>query len=142
LLKTEVMDREKFSNDSNLMTSVRWLTKVKPHPIYRTMHKAGFHPHPTLALVLVQGIYTPLTLLPNLFIFEYYELHVLYIAIVGIVAIWNGASFYFEIFSETYTDRLQRFLKESKKGKEKGANGSPRQRDKSTAAENSEVVAN
>jgi hypothetical protein len=29
-----------------------------------------------------------------------------------VICIWNGANFYFEIFSETYTKRIQRFLKE------------------------------
>lgn len=139
LIKTEVIDREKFSQDCDLMTSVRWLTKVKPHPIYKAMRKAGLAPNPVFALVLVQGVYTPLTLLPNFLVFGYYELHVLYIALVAIVGVWNGASFYFEIFSETYSDRLQRFLKESKRGKIEKVNLSPRQ---SHAAESSDVKAN
>ena len=122
------------------MTSVRWLTKVKPHPIYKSMKKAGLAPNPVFALVLVQGVYTPLTLLPNFLIFGYYEVHVLYIALVAIVGVWNGASFYFEIFSETYSDRLQRFLKERKRGKIEKVPLSPRQ--SSAGRENGDLKAN
>ncbi len=121
------------------MTSVKWLTEVKPHPIYKAIKKAGIKIPPVYCLVLVQGIYTPLTLLPNLLIFEYFELHVLYIAFVFIVCVWNGANFYFEIFSETYSDRLQRFLQDSKK--EKLEKSPKRKGDRSTSAENTENIA-
>jgi len=112
LIKTEIFDKEKLAKDKEIMTSVRWMTEVKPHPIYKGMLKAGLAPNPVFALTAVQGVYTLLTMLPVLLIFEYYELHCIYLAVIFIVCIWNGANFYFDIFSETYSARLKGMLKE------------------------------
>jgi len=114
LIKTEVFDREKLARDKEIMTSVRWMTQVKPHPIYKMMLKAGLRPNPVLALSVVQGIYTLFTLLPVLVIYNHYELHCVYLCGIFVICIWNGANFYFEIFSETYSARLQGYLKEMK----------------------------
>jgi hypothetical protein len=93
------------------------MTEVKPHPIYKLMLKKGMAPNPVAALTGVQAIYTVLTLIPIIPIFQHFELHCIYLALVFIVCIWNGANYYFEIFTETYTDRLQRFLKDEKDAK-------------------------
>lgn len=59
-------------------------------------------------------MYTIATFLPVFVVYNWFEAHVLYLAIIGMVCIWNGANFYFEIFSETYSKRLQRFINEEK----------------------------
>jgi len=112
LIKTELFDKEKLARDKDIMTSVKWMTQVKPHPIYLMMLKCGLRPNPVVALTAVQGVYTLFTLLPNFVIFQYFELHCIYLSIIFIVCIWNGANFYFEIFSETYSARLKGYLKE------------------------------
>jgi len=117
LVKTEVFDKEKLENDCEIMTSVKWMTQVKPHPIYKIMLKKGMAPNPVAALTGVQAIYTMLTLIPIIPIFQHFELHCIYLSLIFIVCIWNGANYYFEIFTETYTDRLQRFLKDAKDAK-------------------------
>jgi len=117
LVKTEIFDKEKISNDTEIMTSVKWMTEVKPHPIYKLMLKKGLAPSPVAALTLVQAIYTMLTLIPIIPIFQHFELHCIYLSLIFIVCIWNGANYYFDIFTETYTDRLQRFLKDAKDAK-------------------------
>jgi len=112
LIQTEFFDKEKLEKDKEMMTSVKWMTIIKPHPIYKMMLQNGINIRPAYALSLVQGIYTFLTLLPIIPVFQYHDLHVIYLCLIFLVCIWNGANYYFEIFTETYTDRLQRFLKE------------------------------
>ena len=51
MFKTEVLDGEKIRKDNEIMTSVKWLTQVKPHPIYLLMKKYGLNPNPVGALV-------------------------------------------------------------------------------------------
>jgi hypothetical protein len=57
LFVTEVVYAEKISSE-DLMTSVRFLTEVKPHPIYRQLRKWGVKLNPVTMLVIVQAIYT------------------------------------------------------------------------------------
>jgi len=114
LIKTEFFDKEKLARDQNIMTSVRWMTQVKPHPIYKMMLKNGIKLPPAAALTVVQGFYTFLTLLPIIPVFQYHDLHVIYLCLIFLVCIWNGANFYFSSFTETYADRLRRFLEENK----------------------------
>jgi len=146
LIKTEVFDREKLAHDKDIMTSVRWMTQVKPHPIYKMMLKAGLNPHPVVALVAVQGIYTFLTLLPVLVIFNNFELHCIYLATIFLVCIWNGANFYFEIFSETYSARLKGYLKEMKEVEQAGAtsamSNSPQTERKQRATDGGSIPSN
>jgi len=125
LIQTEVIDKEKLAKDKQIMTSVRWMTEYKPHPVYKWMVKNGYRYGPTSALVLTQGIYTFITLLPIIPVFQYYELHAVYLCLIFLVCIWNGANYYFEIFTETYTDRLQRFLKEKKREKKEAKETKP-----------------
>jgi len=110
LVKTEMIDKLKLQSDKNIMTSVRWMSEVKPHPIYRFMLKKGINLSPPTALTLVQGVYTILTLVPIIPIFEHFELHCIFLAGVFIVCVWNGANFYFDVFSETYSQRLKGYL--------------------------------
>jgi len=148
IIQTEVIDKEKLSKDKALMTSVRWMTEFKPHPIYKLMLKKGFKYGPTAALTITEGIYTFLTLLPIIPIFQYYELHAVYLCLVFLVCIWNGANYYFEIFTETYTDRLQRFLKEKKEKKHlaskeaKPAETNTRTQKKEALSSSGEIVEN
>jgi hypothetical protein len=115
LVKTEVIDKDKLDSDKDLMTSLRYLTEYKPHPIYKLMVKKGFKFPPYVALVLVQAVYTLFTMVPNLFIFNSFIVHSLYLCVIFLCCVWNGANFYFDIFSKTYSQRLQAHLKESEK---------------------------
>jgi len=108
ILKTELIDKHKLDNDKEIMTSARWMTEVKPHPIYKFLLQIGMNFQPYILLAGVQFIYTILTLLPIILVFENFELHVAYLLILFVTCVWNGASFYFEVFTETYSKRLTR----------------------------------
>jgi len=140
--QTEVIDKEKLSKDKDLMTSVRWMTEFKPHPLYKLMLRRGFKHGPSAALALTQGIYTFITLLPIIPVFQYFELHVIYLCLIFLVCIWNGANYYFEIFTETYTDRLQRFLKEKKEKKEANKNKESKPAEMNSKTQKKETLVN
>jgi len=128
LLQTEVIDKKKLDNDVDIMTSARWMSQVKPHPIWVYLRKRGVsEKSAAAALVGTQFCYTILTLMPVIPIYTYFPLHCLYLGTVILTCVWNGANFYFEIFSETYSKRLSRYLKDvatTDKKNEKNSNAS------------------
>lgn len=52
-----------------------------------------------------------------------------------LTCVWNGANFYFDVFSETYTKRLHRYLKDvNKEIKKKGSSNDSESSSAKTAA--------
>jgi hypothetical protein len=56
--------------------------------------------------VLFQTVYTLLTLLPPLLLFESQALHSLFIVFIALAALWNGAGVYFGLFARRYEAAL------------------------------------
>eukprot|EP01114_Cavostelium_apophysatum_P016348 TRINITY_DN4627_c0_g1_i1.p1 TRINITY_DN4627_c0_g1~~TRINITY_DN4627_c0_g1_i1.p1 ORF type:complete len:427 (-),score=107.93 TRINITY_DN4627_c0_g1_i1:32-1312(-) len=114
LIQTEIVDKKKIEKDREIMTSARWLGHIKPHPVWKFLKKKYNLPDSQVNVVLVgtQFIYTILTLLPIIPIYNSFHLHAMYLALVCLICVWNGANFYFEIFTQTYTKRVQRMLKD------------------------------
>jgi len=108
ILKTEVMDRMKLDNDTDIMTSLRWLTKIKPHPVYTFFKK--FYPNISglVILIVTQAIYTAITLIGALFMYKYKWVHVFFLFFIFCFATWNGAKFYFDTFAENYERRIEK----------------------------------
>lgn len=106
LIKTEVIDRKRMDSDAEIVTSARWLTRNRPHAAYLWLRKRGVTLHENLILVLFQLGYTLVTLLPPLLLFAHQLSNQVALLLVLIFATWNGANFYFEIFSERYRQRL------------------------------------
>jgi hypothetical protein len=120
LVKTEVMDRKRMDADSDIVTSARWLTRNKPHAIYKWLRNKGVTLHENVILILFQLGYTLLMLLPAVACYTYHQVNIVVLLIVLIFATWNGANYYFEIFSERYRHRLQSKQQEQKKEATKG----------------------
>jgi len=112
LIQTEVFDYEKLQNDKDIMTTVRYWTHVKPHPLLILIQKKKYNIKPIYILIVAQALYTFVCFLPIIPIYRSFTLHTLYLMFLFLTCIWNGANFYFEIFAETYTKRLRRFLEE------------------------------
>jgi hypothetical protein len=125
IVKTELMDKKKLESDTAIMTSLRWFIREdKPHPIYKALLTRGIRIQPVVLLVLIQFVYTMLTLLPMHLAYRYFYVHSAFLFFVFCACTWYGATFYFEVFSESYTKRLSTRLKrrateEKEKEKEK-----------------------
>jgi len=112
-VKTEFVDKKKLESDQDIMTSSRWMTVKKPHPIWKFFCKRGYNISAPILLQLVQTIYTFITVLPMHFIFENFWLHCVWLSVIFVCCVWNGASYYFEAFTNNYTDRIYTVEKSS-----------------------------
>jgi hypothetical protein len=115
-LKTEVFDREKLDSNPELLTSLRWLATDKKNPTARFVLKLlrsvglmrpdeDYVPNEfktKFIFMSSQFCYTVLTFLPSFLVYYSYHLHLLYILLVFANSVYNGASFYIEIFSQRY----------------------------------------
>merc|ERR1711997_1211539 len=70
-----------------------------------------------VVFVLSQVVYTILTILHPPLLFKSYYLSCVFLVFVFTTAVWNGASYYIEIFSTRYN--LKYVVKESKSDKER-----------------------
>jgi hypothetical protein len=105
-VKTELIDRKKLQNDKELMTSTRWLTQKEPHPLYQYFVSHGYKGSGVALLMGVQLFYTMFTLLPLPTLFSNFWIHGCFLGFVFLCILWGGASYYFEVFSEGYSKRL------------------------------------
>lgn len=108
LLKTEVLDRHRFEADPEIMTSLRWLADVRPHPIYKRIRAAGVRASPLVVIVVVQATYTLATLAVAAVAYSSRRVHTALLLGVLSVALWTGASHYFSAFVRSYVVRLER----------------------------------
>ena len=56
---------------------------------------------------LFQLIYTIVTLIPTSLIFNYESINAIYLVIIAAAAVWNGGSYYIQIFSQRYNAKFQ-----------------------------------
>ena len=79
LIKTEWVDREKLNNDENISTSFRYLQKMyRNSPLYAAANVFG--PRFLLPMfVLMQLLYTMMTIVPTLWMYQNCTVHTIYI---------------------------------------------------------------
>jgi hypothetical protein len=120
-VKTEVLDKDKLDQTPNLLTSLRWLSSSSKNMLSQFVLKVCrklklFEPHEQydsntiktkVVFMLSQFIYTVLTFAPVPFIYNNQRLHLIYIAVVFILSVFFGASFYIEVFSTRYHKELE-----------------------------------
>merc|ERR1712109_400371 len=131
LFMTEIVLRQRLEADPEIITSQRYLSRDKKNGINKLVTKmckkygyleetAQFDSESTLAkgvFVLSQVIYTILTILHPPILFKSYYLSCVFLVFVFTMAVWNGASYYIEIFSTRYN--LKYVVKEIKPEKER-----------------------
>ena len=122
VIKTEVLDKNKLDNSPSLLTSLRWMSRDNKNRFARTilgfLRKLGiFHEQEhfdstqmktKLVFCLSQFIFTLVFFLPTPFLYYSHTLHFFWICFIFIVSIFNGASYYIEIFSQRYHLLLSR----------------------------------
>ena len=110
----ECILRQHLKNDKSIVTSVRYLSRDKKNPIVNRVTKICskyglvkegecLDPETNLAkiiFVLCQVIYSILTILHTNVLYENYLVSCIYIIFIFGIGVWNGASYYIEVFSK------------------------------------------
>jgi len=116
ILKTELLDREKLSKDPMLVTSIRWLSEDNGNALNRltltlcrkchlfkkdeTFHADSWKTK--VVFWIAQFVYTILTFLPTYLSFHNIYVNGALLWFVFLVSVWNGANYYFDVFSKKY----------------------------------------
>ena len=105
LIKTEWWSKQKLAYNPELMTSLRWMTKKKTSKSYRILSLFG-EEHQLSAFVLLQAICTISTFLIMPLLWHSMWLHGIYLFIIFVIALTNGATYYFHVFSVRYIEEV------------------------------------
>ena len=104
---------EHLKSDKTIITSVRYLTRDRKNPLVNRVTKAcaGYglinegeclDPDTNLAKVVFvccQMVYSLVTILHTNILYRSYMISCMYIILIFGIGVWNGASYYIEIFS-------------------------------------------
>eukprot|EP00041_Stephanoeca_diplocostata_P027794 m.772165 g.772165 ORF g.772165 m.772165 type:complete len:475 (-) comp23246_c0_seq23:1630-3054(-) len=123
------LDGERIRNDKTMDFAVRHLTiresKKNKRSLYLRITRAlgimgpdelfNYEQWKTKIIFMsVQAVYTIITVVPTILLFYSETLHFAYLLLTFIVALWNGACFYIEVFSAQYLQKLQKTLEHDK----------------------------
>lgn len=105
LVKTEIISKQKLEYNTDIMTSLRWMTRKKTSSSYKLLSVFGEHNQlPTF--VLIQAAYTIATFIICPLLWHSIVLHSLYLALIFIIALSNGATYYFQVFAKRYIEEI------------------------------------
>lgn len=121
-IKTEINDRAKLDADPEIQTSLRFLTMDRRNPMHQlvkslmiqlgVMKKGESFDHATLKTKVIfmgsQLVYTIFTFLPIPWLYNSQTRHLYFVIGVFVIAIYNGASFYIEVFSKRYMKQFEK----------------------------------
>lgn len=105
LIKTEWWSKQKLTYNPELMTSLRWLTHKKSSSSYKLLSYFG-EQNQLVTFVLIQAIYTVLTFLIMPILWHSMWLHGIYLLIIFVIALANGAMYYFHVFAVRYIEEV------------------------------------
>mmetsp|Transcript_23218 Transcript_23218/g.30061 ORF Transcript_23218/g.30061 Transcript_23218/m.30061 type:complete len:577 (-) Transcript_23218:23-1753(-) len=126
LIKTEWLDRNYLRNSPHQYTSLRWMVKDSRGTMYRlckatlvswNLMRRDEEFNETawrtkITFWLGQLMYTMITLLPVPFMWYSHTCHTICLLLMFLVAIYNGASYYIEIFSQRYNQKFEKLNNE------------------------------
>ncbi|KAI8577948.1 hypothetical protein K450DRAFT_249178 [Umbelopsis ramanniana AG] len=104
-----VQRREKVEKGLRL-TSYSWLLDDR-HGRKGIIQKAAFAlgaQYKLQMFMLLQLTYNMFTVLPTVFLYQHFKLHSAFLIIMFAVSVWNGASYYIEVFSRRYILEVER----------------------------------
>lgn len=124
-IKTEVVDKEKLDRRPELLTSLRWLSKDMKNALANSVVNVckrlriyGYdeEPDPTsvktkLVFIFSQFLYTLFTFIVTPPLYFSHAVNLGYIITIFTISIYNGASFYIDIFSKRYQRNLDSIKK-------------------------------
>lgn len=120
LLKTEFFDKARLDSNPELLTSLRWMAKDTKNAIARLFLKffralGVFKKEEEFdsrmlktkaVFVVAQLIFTCVAFLPTPLMYYSSTFHLLYILAIITSSVFNGASFYIEVFSKRYNSHI------------------------------------
>ncbi|GAB5363313.1 hypothetical protein AAMO2058_000872500 [Amorphochlora amoebiformis] len=115
ILLTEIIGRKEIER-RKLQTSCRWIATHPRMPAHfislRIARRLGImakdesYDHTSLKTKIIfvtfQAVYTLITMLPCKMLYESFWAHIVYLAVLYIYCVWNGARFYIHVFAERY----------------------------------------
>lgn len=114
LIKTELYSKKKLEYNTSIMTSLRWMVRKKDSKSYTVLSRFGEHNQlPTF--VCIQAVYTLLTFLLCPLLWYSIWLHSIYLSVIFIIALANGASYYFHVFAKRYMAEIGKRVAEEQK---------------------------
>mmetsp|Transcript_14050 Transcript_14050/g.19957 ORF Transcript_14050/g.19957 Transcript_14050/m.19957 type:complete len:395 (+) Transcript_14050:102-1286(+) len=115
LIKTEIVSKKKLEYNTTMMTSLRWMVRKKTSASYRFLSRFGEHNQlPTF--VFIQAVYTLATFLLCPLLWHSIWVHSIYILVIFIIALANGASYYFHVFAKQYFKEIEEQVVEKENG--------------------------
>lgn len=114
LIKTELYSKKKLEYNTSIMTSLRWMVRKKDSKSYTVLSRFGEHNQlPTF--VCIQAVYTMATFLLCPLLWHSIYLHSIYLSVIFIIALANGASYYFHVFAKRYMTEIGKRVAEEQK---------------------------
>ena len=121
-IKTEVIDKEYLDQHPEKSTSLRWIATDTKNALARAIlmllrkvnvygANEDFDSHSAKTKITFMGsqlIYTMVTFMPCYFMFRWPMFHFSFLLFVVVYAIYNGASFYFDVFSLRYQPLVEK----------------------------------
>mmetsp|Transcript_28109 Transcript_28109/g.26965 ORF Transcript_28109/g.26965 Transcript_28109/m.26965 type:complete len:369 (+) Transcript_28109:227-1333(+) len=126
--KTEILDKSFLDSRPDLLTSLRWMSSDKKNSfaisilnicrffgLFRRNEEFDASSMKTkLVFISSQFIYTVFTFLPTLLLYNSQLCHIAYLLLIFTMFTFNGASFYVEVFSKAYQQKIEK-LREMRK---------------------------
>lgn len=120
-VKTEVVDKDLLDQQPQILTSLRWLSADTKNTLAKAVlklcRKLGiFRPEEVynskstktkIVFISSQFLYTILTFLPTPILYYSKSCHMVYIILIFACSVYNGASFYMDVFSKRYQDQFR-----------------------------------
>lgn len=132
MLKTEVWDKKKLDSNPELITSLRWMSSDTKNALARIILKSlrkmrvfgkqeefnSASMKTKMVFVVSQLLVTFVGFLPTPLFYHSSLCHLLWIVLIFISSIYNGASFYIEVFSKRYNQKIAKIEEMHKFAKE------------------------
>eukprot|EP00938_MAST-03A_sp_MAST-3A-sp1_P006418 g6418.t1 len=111
LFVTELVCRKHIEQNPDVSTSMRWLSADRKNGFNKFCKMEEFDGDTTktkIVFVTVQFLYTILTYIPVKFCYENFYFHASFLLVTMLKSIWNGASYYIEVFAVRYVRKFKR----------------------------------
>eukprot|EP01006_Ploeotia_vitrea_P038893 TRINITY_DN66286_c0_g1_i1.p2 TRINITY_DN66286_c0_g1~~TRINITY_DN66286_c0_g1_i1.p2 ORF type:complete len:405 (+),score=192.71 TRINITY_DN66286_c0_g1_i1:90-1304(+) len=105
--------RKSIKQNPRALTTYRYLVKSnRRSPTFRLVSVCGA-PFRRLVFSLYYTVFAAVTILPTFLMYQYFWVNFFCVAGCIVVAVWNGANFYIEVFSRKYAAKYHEFKRRS-----------------------------